>query len=163
MPEDRDIRRPKTPPAGVRAQTAAPEPVFDDPTGQCERGEIEPQQRDELRKKRPTDERLAHIEKRNDEQDMKLGALTSDVAFIKGQLVVLPSLVAQAIRGTTQRQHLALKVEADVAAAEAKATIEDGLDAKKARRKLLTRIAGAAAIAVGGMLAHYLLAKIGLL
>lgn len=71
--DDRDTYRPKTPPAGVRAQTAAPTvELDDDPTGQHELGRIDEEQLAELRSKRPTDERVAKLEAKNDELQRKL-------------------------------------------------------------------------------------------
>lgn len=71
-PDDRDTYRPKTPPAGIRAQTAAPIEVDDDPTGQHELGHIDQDELAAARAKRPTDERLAKLEARNDELQKKL-------------------------------------------------------------------------------------------
>lgn len=161
-PGDRDVLRPKTPPAGVAEQLAAPESAWDDLTGKCERGEIDEAERNAERSKRPTDQRLTHVEQRNDAQDSAIATLVTDVAFIKGQLVVLPSLVAQAIQGTGARQHLQLKVDADLEVARGKSEISDELDAKKSRRKVLTKIGTVIAGGIGAWLLHLLLARLGL-
>jgi hypothetical protein len=73
MPEDRDKYKAKTPPAGVRAQTASPTvEVDEDVTGKHELGEVDEHELATLRAKRPTDERLARLEAKNDQLVAKL-------------------------------------------------------------------------------------------
>jgi hypothetical protein len=85
--DDRDKYRPKTPPAGIRAQTASPVvEMDDDPTGQHELGHIDEKQLAEARAKRPTDERMARLiaklEARNDELTQKLLELVTVKATV---------------------------------------------------------------------------------
>jgi len=131
MAKNRDQRDPLTPPPGVAVQIAAPQPAFDDYTGQHAIGAIDAETLKQSRAKRPTEERFEHLEAKNDEQDKTLGKISAAVAKIEGRLEILPTLIA------------------------------DALDAKKASRKVLTRAATGAAAVIGAYLAHRFLGWLG--
>ncbi len=153
MPEDpRDVRKPLTPPAGVLEQLASPV-AFDkeDLTGQYA---TDPAQLLAARRTRSPSERVEHLEGKHDSLDKTVTAMRVDVGLIKGTLNG-QQLLLEDIRGV-------LKAERIVETAERKATIDDKLDAKKARRKLLTKIGTAILGVVGVVVGHYILARLGL-
>lgn len=112
MADDRDTYRVKTPPAGVRAQTASPIEVDEDITGQHELGAIDKDELAERRAKRPTDERMAKLEEKND----KLTA----------------ALLELAVQRTT--------VTVEVEKTRSLATIEEDREDRKAKRDFRVRL-----------------------
>lgn len=94
--DDREVRRVKAPPVGVRAQTAAPEPIWDDHTPPPARlpDESEREQRDALERIRTLEhaiehEKRARHEAKQEGREMgaiveKLGTLATEVNKLDG-------------------------------------------------------------------------------
>lgn len=131
MPEDRDKYRTKTPPAGVRAQTASPIEVDEDATGKHELGEIDEHELAERRAKRPTDERIARLEADRDK------------------------LVKTLIELATQRTTVTVEVDKQRSMAD----IEEDREDRKAAREFKIRLGAlvlAGLMGLGVIIAAYL-------
>lgn len=140
MTDDRHIRRPKTPPAGVAAQLAAPEPIDDEVTGRY--------QGEELQAKR-----IERIERKHDKLSEIVGAVRDDLGELKGQigevrgqLQALPELVRvvhDSADRAAAREHVAYSAQVDVIKARDLAAIGDQADARRTRRRIWLSIVGA--------------------
>ena len=131
MTDDRDRYKHKTPPAGVRAQTASPIEVDEDVTGQHELGELDKGELAELRSKRPTDERLARLEAKNCQ------------------------LVAKIIELATQRTTVTVEVDKERSLAD----IQEDREDRKASREFKIRLGAlvlAGLMGLGVIIAAYL-------
>lgn len=157
---------------------AAPsEPFEDDVTGKYEGEELE-----RMRARRPTPERLLHIERKQDVFSTRMTAIEISVADIAGQMKILPDLVETlqtTISGMQKDGHLRLGVQlavnqadelaeieakkaAELAAIEAKRAADlDVIAAKKAARKVrYVIVAGLVAALSSGAFLHWLFGKL---
>jgi len=85
VPDDRDRRVPKTPPAGVRAQTAAP---LDEVAPEAETSAAieNPEQRQAWRAKQPWEDRLDKVEKKADKTELAIAKMEGQLEFlVEGQ------------------------------------------------------------------------------
>ncbi len=164
-PDDRETYRPKTPPAGVRAQTLQGTPVeaSDEITGQHEAGLIDAMELARLRGRRPTRERVDRLDVKFDQLDDKqdqlianVGSLAISISELKGEMKVIPKLVEileKTHEQAAQRQTLTLTAQLDTDKLKTtqqldleKASAVDKLDAAKQWRGV---VVGAALKAVG--------------
>lgn len=157
----------------------APAPVdpidFDDLTGRFERDELSVEDLERFRAMRQPEDRLAKLEKKQDEQrkadeayraktDERLGKIEVAVADIGGQMKVIPDLVSamkDATSALREREHITLTSRVEVDTAKKIADVEvdtakkkDAIDAGKARRDFVLKIG--AAILTGGVLGKLL-------
>lgn len=89
-PRDRDIYTAKTPPRGIQAQTAAPEPVddIDEITSRYQT----PEGRAEAREQHPLGDRVAHLEAKSDRTSSTLSQLLEIASRIGGSVETLVQL-----------------------------------------------------------------------
>jgi hypothetical protein len=112
------------------------------------------------RSKRPTDERIGHVEERVDGVVQAFGEMRAEVATGMGKMEGAIGTLAGEVKGLatvvasqSQRDHVTFtsKVEVDTAQKTAqvevgKAKAIDAIDAKKSRRELAIRIVAVAAV-----------------
>lgn len=135
--------------AAKKEREAIPEERFDDPvTGNYEGEELRA-----MREKRPPADRISRLEEKHDELVKEVTETRLEVAAMSGKLEVLPRLV-DLVEKAADAQHLTFtaKVEVD------KAEKLDAIDARKAKRQLIAKVAGLAAVAGAalGKLLHML-------
>lgn len=161
MSDDRDTLVRKTPPAGVRAQTASPEvEIFEDVTGMHARGEIDDDEAERRRARRPSDP-LSRLRHEHNALAETVTGIRVTVGEIRGQLNGQDAVLAE-IRGTVRealaRDGRAFEAHLDIRTAASKAEIADKADAKRARRKLIGKAIGAAiGLVTSGAVIHWLL------
>lgn len=121
----RDVRRPDT-------HRPIPE-VFEDEEGT---GKYTGAELQEIRSRRPTDKRLERLEQFKDEVIERLGGVEVQVAEMKGELKILPSLIEtmqSATAAMQQREHVTFTAKVDVDKAQALDTVAARGDERKAK------------------------------
>ncbi len=158
MPGDRDKLVHKTPPAGVRAQTASPVVEIDDETSGAY---DDPGTRAEYRAGKPIGERVAAIEPKVDMLTAGHALLIEDVKVIAaaqaktgGQLTFLVKSAGLATAERKWRRQREAEVEQRAAdAAKQKAELIDkALERRSITRRIFIRIIVPTIVALGGLI-----------